>query len=87
MYKTFWVSIMEFVLLLWIQLLNYTPRCFKQFLKASTELVNIYVILQKYFESQNTWQAALKQPKPTIVSSEGCFTSEMPRNFLKVSKY
>ena len=63
------------VLLLWIQPLNYTARCLKQFLKVSTELLKIYVILQKYMKSQNTWQAALKQPKPTVVSSEGVLTS------------
>jgi len=37
----------------------------------TTELLNICVILQKYIKRQNTWQAALKQPKPTIVSLEG----------------
>ena len=63
----------------------------KQFLKVSTELLNIYVILQKYIKSQNTWHAALKQPKPTIVTLESVNIVSWVRchvNFvLKVSKY
>jgi len=43
-------------------------KILKQFLKVSTEL------LKKYIKSQNTWQAAIKQLKPTIVSSEGVST-------------
>ena len=58
-----------------MQPLNYSARCIKQFLKVSTELLNIHVILQKYIKSQNTWQAELKQLKPTIVSLEGVSTS------------
>ena len=38
----------------------------------ATELVNI---LQKYIKSKYTWQTALKQPKPTIISSECVSTS------------
>ena len=43
-------------------------KILKQFLKVSTEL------LKKYIKSQNTWQAAIKQLNPTIVSSEGVST-------------
>ena len=52
-YKTFWVLIVgfEYRYIFWIQLSKYTARCLKQFLKVSTELINI---LQKYFRSKNT---------------------------------
>jgi len=65
----------DLVLALCIQPLNYSARCIKQFLKVSTELLNTYVILQKHIKSQNTWQAELKQLKPTVVSLEGVSTS------------
>ena len=58
-------------LLLWIKLLNYIASCLKQSVKVSTELVNI---LQKYLKSKNTFQAALKQLKPSIASSESVST-------------
>ena len=48
--------------------LKLLSKILKQFLKVSTEL------LKKYIKSQNTWQAAIKQLKPTIVSSEGVST-------------
>ena len=62
--------------------LNYSARCIKQFLKVSTELLNIYVIFKKYIKSQNTLQAELKQLKSTIVFLEGVSTSsEVPHKF------
>ena len=65
----------DLVLELCIQPLNCSARCIKQFFKVSTEVLNISIILQKYIKSQNTWLAALMQPKPTIVSSESVSTS------------
>ena len=65
----------DLVLALCIQPSNYSARCLKQFLEVSTELFNIFVALEKYIKSQNTWQAALKQSKPAIVSLEGVSTS------------
>ena len=82
----------DLVLVLCIQPLNYSARCLKQFLKVSTELLNIFVTLEKVYQEPEYLTGSIKTTQTHNCIFRRCINVVLQVrchvNFvLKVSKY